>query len=236
MIAMRFRLPPAKWGLLAGCLLVFGSGAVRIASAQTPSITEKIEWTWAVQPEAPDPALPNVLLEGDSITRGYYPEVVKLLAGRANCYLFATSASSGDPRLTEQMKDALQLFSVRYAVIHFNNGMHGWSYTEAQYEQGLREMIAALYKHGRGAKLLWGTTTPVRKDNPKGATNARVETRNQISRRLMLQNAIPVDDLHALMMQHQDLHSDDVHFQETGYEFAARQAADAILALLPNTK
>jgi hypothetical protein len=233
---MRFRLPSAKWGLLVGCLLAFCSGVVRTASAQTPSITEKIEWTWAVRPEAPDPALPNVLLEGDSITRGYYPEVAKLLAGKANCYLFATSASSGDPRLAGQMQDALQLFPVRYAVIHFNNGMHGWGYTEAQYEHGLTEMIAALRKHASGAKLVWGTTTPVRKDDPKGATNARVETRNQISQRLMMRDAIPVDDLHALMMQHQNLHSDDVHFQETGYGFAATQAANSILALLPNTK
>ena|SRR5690242_14183206 len=91
------------------------------------SILEKIEWTWAAQPDNPNPALPNVLLLGDSITRGYYPEVAKLLAGRANCYLFATSAASGDPRLIHQVGDYFAMMPIKFAVVHFNNGMHDGS-------------------------------------------------------------------------------------------------------------
>ena len=35
-------------------------------------------------------------------------EVAKLLAGRANCYLFGTSAASGDPRLDAQVKESFE--------------------------------------------------------------------------------------------------------------------------------
>jgi hypothetical protein len=73
-----------------------------IAQPHLP-ITEKIEWTWTDRPDTPSTAPPNVLLVGDSITRAYYPEVAKQLSGEANVYLFATSASSGDPRLPQQL-------------------------------------------------------------------------------------------------------------------------------------
>jgi hypothetical protein len=70
------------------------------ATAQTAvSIPEEIEWTWEVRPAHPDPKLPNVLLLGDSITRNYFPQVVKDLTGIANVYLMAVSTSVGDPRL-----------------------------------------------------------------------------------------------------------------------------------------
>jgi len=68
------------------------------ARAQSGSLPESIEWTWEVRPEKPLPALPNVLLIGDSITRAYFPQVQKDLEGVANVYLMATSASIGDPR------------------------------------------------------------------------------------------------------------------------------------------
>lgn len=41
--------------------------------AQQKSIPEQIEWTWEVRPPHPDPALPNVLLIGDSLTRNMFP-------------------------------------------------------------------------------------------------------------------------------------------------------------------
>jgi hypothetical protein len=80
------------------------------------SIPEEIEWTWEVRPSHPDPKLPNVLLLGDSITRNYYPGVVHGLDGRANVYLFATSASVGDPRLPGEIRQFYAMESVRDSV------------------------------------------------------------------------------------------------------------------------
>ncbi|HEV2324421.1 MAG TPA: SGNH/GDSL hydrolase family protein [Terracidiphilus sp.] len=204
------------------------------AQAQLP-ITEKIEWTWSDRPVKPVADLPNVLLEGDSITRGYYPAVAKDLSGVANVYLFATSACSGDPRLPEQLRDYFRMMGVKFAAEHFNNGMHGWGYTEAQYAAGLPKMIAALKAGAPGAKLIWATTTPLLGDSvaPGGpgapqATNARIDARNRLAAVVMRREGIPTDGLHALMMKHQDLHSGDVHYTEAGYAVAGAQAAEMI--------
>lgn len=197
------------------------------------SILETIEWTWAAKPDAPNPALPNVLLLGDSITRGYYPEVTKLLAGRANCYLFATSAASGDPRLIHQVDDYFAMMPKRFAVIHFNNGMHGWKYTEADYSSSLPQLVEALQAKSHGAKLVWATTTPIHAADSGGATNPRIDERNTESLRTMQRFHIPIDDQHALMAAHDDLHNGSVHYTEAGSTVQAKQVQQIIEALLP---
>jgi lysophospholipase L1-like esterase len=202
------------------------------AAAQTQSLPEKIEWTWADRPEHPDPSLPNVLLLGDSITRGYYPETAHLLAGRANCYLFATSASSGDPRLPEQIAAYSKVAPATFAVIHFNNGMHGWAYTEQQYNNGLPSLISAVHQLAPHATLIWATTTDVLKPADAGATNPRIDERNRLALAAMQQQHIAIDDQHTLMLDHQDLHQGDVHFTTAGSAIQAQQATQSILKLL----
>ncbi|MEZ2347266.1 SGNH/GDSL hydrolase family protein [Terriglobus sp. RCC_193] len=199
------------------------------ASAQAKHIpdlrTEKIEWTWADRPESPNPALPNVLLLGDSITRAYYPSTVKALEGVANVYLFATSACSADPRYTAQLKDYMALAAVPFAVIHFNNGMHGWRFTEAEYAASLPGVVSTLKKLQPQARLVWTDTTPVRKDSDTGATNARIDQRNRDAAQVMQRLNISVDDQHALMQPHADMHSDDVHWNAAGSDLQAAQVA-----------
>lgn len=213
-------------------MFLFVAGA---AAQARPPITEKIEWTWSDRPAAPVEGLPNVLVEGDSITRGYYPAVEKDLRGVANVYLFATSACSGDPRLPGQLRDYFKMMGMRFAVVQFNNGMHGWGYTEAQYAGGLPKMIAALRAGTSKAKLIWATTTPLLKDGavPGGpgteeATNARIDARNRMAAEVMRREGIVIDDQHALMLKHQDLHNGDVHYTDTGYAVAGAQAAEMI--------
>lgn len=105
------------------------------ARAEKPiALPKEIEWTWEVRTPDPDPNLPNVLLLGDSISRNYFPEVRKNLAGIANVYLMASSTSVGDPRLEHQIKESAAIEKVRFRLVHFNNGMHGWAYTELQYK------------------------------------------------------------------------------------------------------
>jgi len=196
-----------------------------------PIPKEKIEWTWSDHSDTLDPRLPNVLLVGDSITRNYFPQVAKHLVGKANVYLFSTSCSSGDPRLRKQ----LQLYfetAPSFRVIHFNNGMHGWDYSEPAFAAGLPGMVRELKKEGRGSRLIWATITPVRKDNDLGATNARIDARNAAALALMQRDGIPIDDQHGLMEAHGDLHLDDVHFNEQGSEIEGDQAAASIEAAL----
>ena len=195
-------------------------------------IAEPIEWTWEVRPENPQPQLPNVLLVGDSITRNYYPDVTKDLAGRANVYLFATSASVGDPRLSAQLKEFFALENVRFRVIHFNNGMHGWGYTEAEYKAAFPGLIQALHEDAPGAKLVWANVTPVKKDDPAWTTNARIDARNAITAAIVKRQQIPLDDQHALMLQHPEMYLDNIHPNKQASSIQAEQVAAGIEKLL----
>lgn len=195
-------------------------------------VSETIEWTWEVTPDHLQPDLPNVLLVGDSITRNYFPDVTKDLAGRANVYLFASSACAGDARLPVQLNEFFLMEHTRFRVIQFNNGMHGWKFSESEYQAGLPRLVAALRKGAPGARLIWANTTPVRKPDPGCATNARIQKRNEIAAAIMKREHIPIDDQYAVMEEHPDSYRDNVHPSEAASALEGQQAAQMIAALL----
>lgn len=234
-IGPRNSLPSAAYVRHFTLLLAISlAGAVFIplAAQKTVSIPEEIEWTWEVRPPHPDPALPNVLLLGDSISRNYFPDVTKNLTGIANVYLMASSTSVGDPRIEAQVEEFAKMEKVRFRVVHFNNGMHGWSYTEAQYKSAfpgyLHAVRALIEKNGT---LIWASTTPVRSDADNGATNPGVQERNRIAHHFVEAAGIPTDDQFSLMQQHQDLHEDSIHFNSAG----AKIQADQVTAMIRTT-
>ena len=199
------------------------------------SIPEEIEWTWEVRPQLADPKLPNVLLLGDSITRNYFPQVTKDLSGIANVYLMASSTSVGDPRLPNQIAEFAALQRVSFAVVHFNNGLHGWGYTERQFKSGFPIFLEAIRALPGHARLIWTTITPVKPEAPNGATNPRIDSRNAIARALVEPEKILIDDLHALMSQHADLYEDPFHFNKAGSAIMGAQAATIIRKALENS-
>lgn len=83
-----------------------------------------------------NPALPNVLLYGDSISMGYTPEVRQQLEGAANVYrIHKNGAHSGAviPWLKDlhtAMRDPLldEPWTFDWDVIHFNAGLHDLTY------------------------------------------------------------------------------------------------------------
>jgi hypothetical protein len=192
------------------------------------SIPEEIEWTWEVRPSHPDPKLPNVLLLGDSITRSYYLGVVHGLDGRANIYLFATSASVGDPRLPDEIRQFYAMESVRFDVVHFNNGMHGWGYSEEQYKEAFPGFLKVVQSVAQSGRLIWATTTPVKSDASNGTSNPRIDARNEIAKAFVSSRNIAVDDQHALMSHHSDLYKDSVHFNDTGASIQAAQVVAGV--------
>lgn len=204
-----------------------------VLAQQPRSNPEEIEWTWEVRPAHPDTRLPNVLLLGDSISRNYFPEVARKLADAANVYLMAVSTSVGDPRLPRQIAEFEAMEGVRFRVVHFNNGMHGWNYTEADYRANLPQLLASVRSllEPRG-ELIWASITPVQPNAFNGATNLRVDARNKIADALMQAEGITVDDQHALMLKHLDLYEDTVHFGPAGANIMGDQAAAIIRAAL----
>src|SRR6266436_4549112 len=127
-----------------------------------PSARESIEWCDIWISHANETNLPRVLLIGDSITRAYYPEVEKRLAGKAFVARLATSRFVADPVLLREI--ALGLDETKFDVIHFNNGMHGWQHSEAEYRKAFPQFLETIQAHAPKAKLIWAATTQLRDD------------------------------------------------------------------------
>ena len=128
------------------------------------------------------------------------------------------------------------MVGVRFKVIHFNNGMHGWGYTEAQYAAGLPGLLADLRRDAPGAKLIWASTTPVQNDSRTGgATNARIQACNAAAAKLMRARRIPIDNQYTLMAAHGNLHNGDVHYTAAGSTVQAGQVAQSIASTLPDS-
>jgi lysophospholipase L1-like esterase len=171
-------------------------------------------------------------LVGDSITRNYYPEVQRQLTNVANVYLFAASTSIGDPRLAHQLAEFSAMEAVPFKVVHFNNGMHGWTYSEQEYREAFPAYLRALHKIAPKASFIWATITPVRADDKPGPTNARIEDRNSIAQSFITAAGIPVDDEHALMIHHANQYEDNVHFNAEGAAIQGQRVAQSIRSSL----
>jgi hypothetical protein len=217
--------------------LVAAAGLLVLAPCAWPqdraAHIEKVEWTWADRPAHVDARLPNVLLLGDSISRAYYEPVEDLLAGKANVYLFATSAAVGADMLLEQIRAYAKMVGIRFEVVHLNNGMHGRTYSEAEYRAAYPEFLATVQRQWPAARCIVATTTPVRMDDDDSPANARIVERNVIASGDGSTAGCRIDDQHALMLQHQDLHDGNVHYTAAGARVQAEQVAALILRALP---
>jgi hypothetical protein len=76
------------------CLVAAGEAA---SAGTPPFLRESIEWCDIWISDANGTNLPRVLLIGDSISRDFYPEVEKHLAGKAYVARLSTSAFISDP-------------------------------------------------------------------------------------------------------------------------------------------
>jgi len=221
-------------------ILILAAGLLSHAgwAAEPAARRENIEWCNIWVPEATRTDLPRVLLVGDSICNGYHSAVEKDLQGKALVAMLATSSALGDPILAEQVK--LLLKNYRFAVIHFNIGLHGWDYTEEEYQKEFPALLKVIRKHAAGAKLVWATSTPMREPAPNLSDfhpkNARVKIRNKIVVDLAANEGIPLDDLYRLVEHHQEYWGNDgVHFNSQGQAVEAKQVAHTVLASLSNS-
>jgi len=202
-------------------------------------------------PEAQAPArasLPRVLLIGDSICGGYEKGVKRLLEGKAEVSMIP---GNGEHTGTGLKKIDAWLGDGRWDVIHFNWGLWDIAHRHPQsknpghldkvngqlttsledYEKNLRLLVARLKQ--TGAKLVWASTTPVPDGEPRRIAGDEVKY-NAVAARVMTENGIAIDDLHAAALPHlakiQQPHN--VHFNGAGCDLLARQVAQVILQQL----
>ena len=127
-------------------ILLFQVGVMvseRTPAKENPQL-EKTEWSDIWLADANQNDLPRVLMVGDSIAQGYFRDVEKDLTGKAYCAKYATSKFMGNPDYLDELKLILKRY--RFSVIHINNGLHGWTYTEEQYRQSLPKLMETLKK------------------------------------------------------------------------------------------
>ncbi len=219
--------------LFAAMLLaIMGHSVIR---AEEPRIVrEAIEWCNIWVPETNETALPRALLIGDSITQGYYPKVAEALKGKVTVARITTSKSIGDPVLLAEV--ALVLGQYRFDVVHFNNGLHGWGYSEEEYQKHFPELLATIHKHAPQAKLIWATITPMRNREDLSLFDdrtQRVTARNTIAAQIVGREKIAVNDLYGLVKDHPEYWSKDgVHFNSKGTTAESEQVARFILDAL----
>jgi len=228
---------------MKNCLLLFSlaaglAGNLAVADTNAaPPAREAIEWCDIWISHANETNLPRVLLIGDSIARDYYPEVEKRLSGKAFVGRLATSRFVTDPVLLKEIESVLG--GGKFDVIQFNNGMHGWQHSEAEYRKAFPKLIKTIRAHAPQARLIWANTTPLR--DGKGVTydtNAqysddRIAVRNSLAAEVMAAEKIPIVDLNAAVRGHSEFHSDNVHFNGQGSQILAAQVFAAVEKLLP---
>jgi hypothetical protein len=202
----------------------------------TPPSREAIEWCDIWISHANETNLPRVLLIGDSIVRDYYPEVEKLLAEKAFVARLATSRFVADPVLLKEI--GLVLDGTQFDVIQFNNGMHGWQHSEAEYQAAFPALIQSIQARAPNAKLVWATTTPLRDgksvtyDTKAEYSDERIAARNAIAAEIVARKEIPTIDLNEAVRGHPEFHSDNVHFNGQGSHILAARICMTITKLL----
>jgi len=111
-------------------------------------------------------------------------------------------------------------------VIHFNHGIHDTGYRNPksykdidedkfpihmpidQYEKNLRTIVARLKK--TGATLIWARTTPVMDETP-GWKAADIDRYNEVADKVMKENGVILNDLHAESIRQGFPNRPDVH-------------------------
>ena len=174
-----------------------------------------------------DPALPRVLLIGDSISRGYTLDARRAAAGRANVHRAPEncgSTANGIKKLDIWLGDG------RWDLIHFNFGIHDRKTPDADYEKRLREIVARL--RATRARLVWASSTPL--PEAKDYSDADIVAKNAIASKVMSEERVPIDDLYGFARPHlaEWQNPGDCHFNAKGYEALGGRVTETILAHL----
>lgn len=226
-----------RWGLnLVVILSLLGPALGQDQKAARP----KRQPHPSLAPVTDDPALPRVLLIGDSISMGYTVPVREALAGKANVHRPMTNCGPtirGLEQLDQWLGDG------RWDVIHFNFGLHDLRKTDGkhqvpldEYEKNLKQIVARLQK--TGAKLIWCSTTPV----PEGCQPMRepedAPAYNAVAKKVIDDAGIATDDLYGFSLPRlKEIQLPaNVHFSPAGSAVLAEQVAKSIREALEKAK
>ncbi len=189
---------------------------------------EQFEWIHSWCDETSKDDLPRVLLVGDSITHNYQEKVRELLKGV--CYVdyistsYAIDAKIYNHLIYDFMTDS------KYALIHFNNGLHGIHLSKKSYKSRLTKLLT---KVDKTIKMILTTSTVVYQEGNKrldGAWMKRVRERNAAVQELATEKGYAVDDLYTVSVSipKEYRYVDGTHYLQEGYAMLAKTVAECI--------
>lgn len=226
-----------KNSLLSYLLLIMSlvcmSGCTGLSNHVKPEAQihrEAIEWCNVWIPSVNKTDMPEVLMIGDSITKHYYKSVEKKLEGKAYSANLTTSTCVADPLFIVQLESVIGYYD--FDVIHFNNGLHGFEYTEEEYKQGYKVALALIREKLPEAKVIIALSTPTKEGGSKEFLIPRIQARNRIASELAKRINIPINDLFTLMKGHSEYYNDDYHFCTEAIDIQAKQVAQMISGLI----
>ncbi|WP_269523618.1 SGNH/GDSL hydrolase family protein [Coraliomargarita parva] len=193
---------------------------------------EPIEWlrVWVPDSNQTEIRVPRVLLVGDSIVAAYGQKVADVLMDEVSVAWVGTSRFPADPAYLNEIKLVLEY--TRFDAIHFNNGLHGFGYSEESYAAHLGRIVRELIGHTPGAKWMLCNSTPVRVADQLDqyhTRNEHVKVRNQSMAELAHELSVPMTDLYSVMKDHPEFYSNDgTHFNEDGQKVQGEVVAKAI--------
>ncbi|MDP6544788.1 MAG: prolyl oligopeptidase family serine peptidase [Phycisphaerae bacterium] len=198
--------------------------------------------------KAVDNSLPQVLIIGDSISMGYMKALPRLLKGKAIVRHNPGNAGHTGMGLANIKR---YIAGGKWDVIHFNWGLWDLCYRNPkakaqgrrdkvngkithsleQYEANLRKLVKEL--KSTDAKLIWASTTPV-PDGEAGRIKGDDLKYNAAAAKIMTENKIPINDLHAHMTKRlKDFEKKgNVHFDAAGSKYLAEKVAASVLEAL----
>jgi lysophospholipase L1-like esterase len=192
-----------------------------------------------------DPALPRVLLIGDSISIGYTLSARAELKGVANLHRIPTNGGPTSRGLENIEK---WIGQTKWGVIHFNWGLHDLCYRDPKSKtQGNRDKVNGKVTHDleeyaakleklvlrlkkTEAHLIFATTTPV----PEGEAGRKVgdDLRyNKAAVAVMKRHKVVINDLHAAVagkMETLGTRPGNVHFKPEGSKLLGQKVAAVI--------
>lgn len=193
---------------------------------------ERIEWQDIWVTGANDDKLPRLLIVGDSIARSYFAQVETELKDAFLCARMTTSTCVCDQTFEKQM--ALLLDDYPFAVIHFNNGLHGVAYDDAAYGKALARVLDFIKERSPQSRLIWASSTPLRRKGNMSELDPKtdqVRERNRLAREIALKRNLTLNDLFGCVVDHPEYSAEDaVHFNADGQTVLGKQVARIVRA------
>lgn len=190
---------------------------------------ERFEWVQSWCDEAPSNDLPRVLLIGDSITRQYQDRVRELLRGKCYVDYFSSSYAVDSPIYQTLIKAFVG--DSKYAIIHFNNGLHGFHIGKSTYKSRLKKLLKTF---PNDCKIILANTTFVLEEGkviPDKMCGKRVSERNVAIAELAEEFGFPIDNLYSVSqtIDSNGRSNDGTHFKEEGIDILANNVVKSIL-------